>query len=170
MNLNQSTAERNRPVAVGLSNNFARLLREFSRDFERRIFMALAGRGYADLRPAHSSVFANLGLGAVRVTELAERAQVTQQAMGKMLKEVERLGYIARDVDRGDKRAKEIRLTERGMQLTIDCLEVVDELMAYYEERIGHRDFVSLQIQMRDAVGKLELNYLPESWTDHELQ
>ncbi|MDX1734993.1 MAG: MarR family transcriptional regulator, partial [Halioglobus sp.] len=110
----KSTAERNREVAAQLSNNLSRLLREFYRDFERRIFAGLAARGYTDIRPSHSSVFGNLGMGAVRVTELAERAQVTQQAMGKMLKELERLGYIARDIDSGDKRAKEIRLTERG--------------------------------------------------------
>ena len=64
----------------------------------------------------------NLGMGAVRVTELAERAQVTQQAMGKMLKEVERMGYIARDVDKEDKRAKEIRLTETGVALVEESL------------------------------------------------
>ena len=85
--VNKTTAETNQDVAYLLSNNLARLLREFSRDFERRIWQGLKARGYADIRPSHTAVFANLGLGAVRVTELAERAQVTQQAMGKMLKE-----------------------------------------------------------------------------------
>ena len=71
--MNKTTAETNREIACLLSNNLSRLLREFSRDFERRIWRALEARGYPDIRPSHSAVFANLGLGAVRVTELAEK-------------------------------------------------------------------------------------------------
>ncbi|GEM_PF-491173 len=162
----KTTAERNQDIAYRLSNNLSRLLREFSRDFERRIFGALASRGYSDIRSSHSAVFANLGMGAVRVTELAERAQVTQQAMGKMLKELERMGYISRDIDSGDKRAKEIRLTERGIQLAMDCMEVVDEVMAHYRARIGEEELSHLEDCLRSAVHKLELDYLPESWVE----
>jgi DNA-binding MarR family transcriptional regulator len=164
--VNKTTAETNQDVAYLLSNNLARLLREFSRDFERRIWQGLKARGYADVRPSHSAVFANLGLGAVRVTELAERAQVTQQAMGKMLKELERMGYIARDTDSGDKRAKEIRLTERGVQLAADSLEVVAEVRKRYASKIGEQDLQSLEIALRSAVRKIDLKYLPESWAD----
>ena len=164
--MTKSTAETNREIASRLSNNLSRLLREFSRDFERRIWRALQARGYPDIRPAHNAVFANLGLGAVRVTELAERAQVTQQAMGKMLKELERLGYITRAVDSGDKRAREIKLTERGVQLAADTQQVVAQVRNHYEEKIGHRELQQLESQLRLAVKKLELDYLPESWAD----
>ncbi len=164
--MNKTTAETNREIACLLSNNLSRLLREFSRDFERRIWRALEARGYPDIRPSHSAVFANLGLGAVRVTELAERAQVTQQAMGKMLKELERMGYVARDVDSGDKRAKEIRLTERGMALAADNLEVIREVRGQYAERIGEEELEQLETLLRQAVARLELDYLPETWLE----
>ena len=162
----KSTSETNRDIAYRLSNNLPRLLREFSRDFERRIWEQLADRGYPDIRPSHSQVFANLGMGSVRVTELAERAQVTQQAMGKMLKELERLGYIARDIDAGDKRAREIRLTDRGVRLAQDCMEVVDEIRRDYDSRVGAQELAELEERLREVVRKLELDYLPESWTD----
>ena len=164
--MTKSTAETNREIAYKLSNNLSRLLREFSRDFERRIWRALEARGYPDIRPSHSAVFANLGLGAVRVTELAERAQVTQQAMGKMLKELERMGYVAREVDSGDKRAKEIRLTERGIRLAADSLQVMEEVRRYYAGKIGEQELADLETSLRDAVRKLSLDYLPESWAD----
>ncbi|MCB1706090.1 MAG: MarR family transcriptional regulator [Halioglobus sp.] len=164
----KSVAETNQAIAYRLSNNLPRLLREFSKDFERRIWEGLADRGYPDIRPSHSAVFANLGMGAVRVTELAERAQVTQQAMGKMLKELERTGYVARDIDGGDKRAKEIRLTERGVALAVDSMAVVDEVYAQYALKIGRKDLDALEASLRDAVKKLELGYLPESWVDPE--
>lgn len=164
--MSESTAERNQNIAFKLSNNLGRLLREFSKDFERRIWMSLADRGYPDIRPAHSAVFANLGMGAVRVTELAERAQVTQQAMGKMLKELERMGYVTRNVDSGDKRAKDITLTERGVKLAEDSLEVVEEVRTFYASKIGESDLNALEEQLRRAVRDLELEYLPESWAD----
>lgn len=164
--MNKTAAENNQAIAYRLSNNLSRLLREFSRDFERRIWQGLDERGYPDIRPSHSAVFANLGMGAVRVTELAERAQVTQQAMGKMLKELERMGYVTRDIDSGDKRAKEIRLTQRGISLAADSLEVVDQVRAYYALKIGSQSLDELEANLRHAVRKLQLEYLPESWVD----
>jgi len=162
--VSQSTAERNRTIAYRLSNNLSRLLREFSNDFDRHVWRGLAGRGHPDIRPAHSAVFANLGMGAVRVTELAERAQVTQQAMGKMLRELERMGYVTRNIDAGDKRAKEITLTELGVKLAQDSLDVYDQVYATYAGKIGADQLETLENQLRDAVGSLELEYLPESW------
>ena len=164
--MNKSVAEKNQASAYLLSNNLSRLLREFSRDFERRIWQGLAERGYPDIRPSHSAVFANLGMGAVRVTELAERAHVTQQAMGKMLKELERMGYVARDIDDGDKRAKEIRLTPRGVALATDSLAVVNQVRSYYANKIGSPQLDDLEVRLRDAVRKLHLDYLPDSWVD----
>lgn len=164
--MDKTTAEINQDIAYRLSNNLSRLLREFSRDFERRIWLALEARGYPDIRPSHSAIFANLGMGAVRVSELAERARVTQQAMGKMLKELERTGYVARDVDSVDKRAKEIKLTDQGAQLVADSLEVVGEVRQYYAEKIGVADLENLESSLRNAMRKLELDYLPDAWAE----
>lgn len=164
--VSKTTSETNQDIAYKLSNNLSRLLREFSRDFERRIWSAIVERGYPDIRPAHSAVFANLGMGAVRVTELAERAQVTQQAMGKMLKELERMGYVTRNIDSGDKRAKEITVTERGIQLATDSMAVVEEVRASYAHKIGLDKLNALEESLRNAVRDLELEYLPESWME----
>lgn len=161
-----TTAEKNQEIASRLSNDLSRLLREFSRDFERRVGQGLNARGYLDVRSPHSTVFANLGTGAVRVTELAERAQVTQQAMGKMLKELERMGYVARDIDSGDKRAKAIRLTPQGEKLAADIVSVLAETRSYYAQKIGHQELEGLEASLRQALHKLELDYLPSSWAD----
>jgi len=164
--LGKSTSEANREIAFRLSNNLPRLLREFFRDYDHRVLEGIAARGYTDIRPSHSQVLANLGTGSVRVTELAERARVTQQAMGKMLKELERMGYIDRAIDSSDKRAKEIRFTDRGLKLVADAMEVVDEVRDYYASKIGQRRLNALEENLRDAVARLELDYLPESWVD----
>ena len=164
--MSQSVAKQNQAVASQLSNNLSRLLREFSRDFERRICRGLAERGHPDVRPSHSAVFSNLGTGAVRVTELARRAQVTQQAMGKMLKELERMGYLDRGIDGSDKRAKEIRLTRRGIDLARDSQAVINEVRHYYSDKIGPALLDSLERNLREAVRELDFDFLPETWVD----
>jgi DNA-binding MarR family transcriptional regulator len=158
----------NAQLAYRLSNNLSRLLLEFGKDYERRILEKLHRRGHPLIRPSHSSVFSNLGLGAVRVTELAERAQVTQQAMGKILKELERIGYIVRDIDGSDRRAKKIRLTERGMQLVRDSMEIVAEVRQHYAMQVGGDELDQLEAQLARCVSKIELEYLPASWVDPE--
>jgi len=162
--MSKSAAQKNQDIAYKLSNNLVRLLIEFSKDFERRTLALLQQRGHPQIRPSHSMLFSNLGLGAVRVTELAERAQVTQQAMGKMLKEVERMGYIERGIDKNDRRAKEIRLTKKGINLAKDGMQVVDEVRQYYAEKVGAEALDELERNLRVAVHKIGLEYLPESW------
>ncbi len=159
-----SIAEKNQEVAARLSNNLSRLLREFARDYERRIGHILAQQGYADIRPAHCTVLSNLGTGAVRVTELARRAQVTQQAMGKMLKELERMGYVARDVDSADKRARAIRLTSAGEALVETAVAAAEAVREQYAAKVGEAELAELEDKLRSALDSLQLDYLPETW------
>jgi DNA-binding MarR family transcriptional regulator len=159
-------AAENRELAYRLSNNLGRLLREFGKDYENRVHALLNARGHPHIRPSHSTVFANLGTGAVRVTELARRAQVTQQAMGKMLKELERMGYIERAVDGSDKRAREIRLTERGVALVRDTQQALEEVQSHYQQKIGQESLTEIENGLRQAVGRLQLDYLPDTWTE----
>ena len=107
-------------------------------------------------------------MGSVRVNELAERAHVTQQAMGKMLKELEQMGYIARDTDSKDKRAREIRLTERVIKLVKYSMDVVEEVRRHYDGKVGKAELANLEEALRTTVKKLELDYLPESWVERD--
>lgn len=149
-----------------LSGTLARILREFSRDYDRRIARGIQARGHPRIRLSHQVVFANIGLGQTRVTELAECAQITQQAMGKTLRELEELGYIERATDEQDRRAKAIRLTQRGLQLVADAVEVAEEVHAEYAARIGESEFAELETRLRETARKLQLDYLPPSWAD----
>lgn len=161
--MNESNSKHN---AHKLSNNFSRLLIELARNFEHRALEKCHERGHTKIRRSHSSLFSNLGFGAVRLTELASRASITQQAMGKLVKEMERVGYVKRHIDETDKRAKIIELTERGEQLVHDSMEIVDEITEEYIEAIGTKDFESLKVLLKLAVDKLRLRYLHESWND----
>ncbi|MCR9104585.1 MAG: MarR family transcriptional regulator [Gammaproteobacteria bacterium] len=166
MSMSTNTSGTHCGASRRLSASLARVLRELDKDFERRIYQELAARGYPDVRPSHGPVFSNLGLGAMRVTQLAQRSQVTQQAMGKMLKELELLGYVVRNVDQGDRRAREIQLTERGQALVECAGAAADAVREYYAQRIGSTALDDLEARLRDAARTLALQHLPPDWAD----
>ena len=147
-------------------SNLNRLLLEFGRDYERRVMTELQRRGHSLIRPSHTTVFSHLGHGAVRVTELAERAHVTQQAMGKMLKELERIGYIVRDIDGSDRRAKKIRPTERGRELMRDMETVVEEVRRFYVARVGEDALTELEDKLAHCVSKVQPEVVAQGWLD----
>src|SRR5688572_27819675 len=65
-------------------------------------------------KPSHSAVFAQIRPEGSRLTELARAANMTAQAMGELVDELEELGYLERQPDPTDRRAKLIVLTDRG--------------------------------------------------------
>ena len=66
------------------------------------------------LRAAHTQVFESLDPEGTRLTTLAERAQMSHQAMGEMVDELVRRGYLERLPDPADRRARLIRPSARG--------------------------------------------------------
>ena len=165
MNTTEAVNRRN-AITQRLAATLPRILREFSRDFDRRVTRKLRERGHSSISLSHQIVFSNLGLGTARVTELADRAQITQQAMGKTLRELENLGYLKRVVDPTDRRARAISMTDKGLQLVEDAVEVIDEIREEYIAKIGAQELEELDARLREAAAKLELDYLPQLWAE----
>jgi DNA-binding MarR family transcriptional regulator len=88
----------------------ALVVRQMTDDLQRR----LQDAGFVDQRLAHNTVFAHIPPEGIRLTALAERAAMTKQAMGELVADLERLGYVRRRADPADRRAKVIELTDRG--------------------------------------------------------
>jgi DNA-binding MarR family transcriptional regulator len=105
--------------------------------YERELYPRLSAAGFADLRPGHGCVFGTITPEGSRLTELAERANLTKQAVGEVVSELERAGYVERVPDPSDGRAKIIRLTERGTEAWKFGWSVLDEVMERWEERYG---------------------------------
>jgi len=102
-----------------------------------------AARGGHAVRPSHSAVLGQMTAGGARLTELAKGANMTPQAMGELVDELEGLGYLVRAPDPTDRRAKLITLTESGRQ----CVSAGTATIGDIESRItevlgasGHRD------------------------------
>jgi DNA-binding MarR family transcriptional regulator len=105
------------------------LLTEFERE--------LGESGYGDIRPTHGCVFRFVREDGMRLTELAETAGVTKQSAGEMVDGLVELGYVERIPDPEDRRAKLIRLTDRGMKAQGFGFGLFAELEARWTERYG---------------------------------
>ena len=74
----------------------------------------LAAGGMDDLRFADGVLFQHLVEGPRTIGSLAERLEVTQQAVSKSVADLERRGYVTRAPDPDDARARRVALTDRG--------------------------------------------------------
>lgn len=118
-----------------------------------KIVDGVVGAGYPQ-KPSHSAVFAQIKPEGSRLTDLARGANITPQAMGELVDELEDLGYVERRPDPTDRRAKLIVLTERGRacvaagMATVDGIE--DRIRATLGER-GHRQLRTMLHKLLDA-------------------
>jgi len=121
-----------------------------------RIQQELDAAGYSDLRPAHYVVFQHMRPEGVRLTELAEEAQITKQSMGYLVDYLEQQGYTKRAPDPADGRAKVIQFTERGKEVERAAREVILNVEAEWGKRLGEQRLQHLRQTLKDLVAILE--------------
>jgi DNA-binding MarR family transcriptional regulator len=119
--------------------NVGRLLLRAQRTFDTELNARLRKRGYGDIRPAHSAVFAHIDPGGTRSSELARRAGMTKQSMGELVADLEEKGYVGRVEDPVDRRARVVRLTSKGRRYVRDALVIIGEIEEAYARRLGTR-------------------------------
>jgi DNA-binding MarR family transcriptional regulator len=97
----------------------------------------LNATGHSTIRPGHGCVFRFIDEGGSRLTDLADRSGLTKQAVGEVVADLERLGYVERAPDPADGRAKVIKLTALGADAQNVAREIFAELEREWEERYG---------------------------------
>lgn len=111
----------------------------------REVFLALndlvlarlADCGYGDVRAAHTAVFQYLDDHGTTVSALAARAQITKQAMAELVQYLEARGYLHREPDPDDRRAKLVLPTERGRDVVAIAQDLVPDLEARIAAVLG---------------------------------
>jgi DNA-binding MarR family transcriptional regulator len=113
---------------------------------------------YPGLRSAHLIVFQTLDHppGGTRLTELAERAQITAQSMGELVDALEQGGYVHRIPDPSDRRAKLICYTERGWAAHERGGAIVATLQAEWAGRLGREKFEQLLALLQELHDSLQ--------------
>jgi DNA-binding MarR family transcriptional regulator len=93
------------------------------------------------------------------VTDLAARTQLTKQYVGRLVAELQDLGYLELAPDPSDGRAKLTRLSPRGHELTRVAEGIIAAIEADWSERLGAGAYGAL----RRGLVKLILALQPES-------
>ena len=92
----------------------ARVLSLMARNVDVPLALSnLAARG--KLSASHVHITRHLALDGSRLTDLAQRANLTKQAMGKLVEQCEAWGLVARLDDPRDARARRIVFTPVGL-------------------------------------------------------
>ncbi len=113
--------------------------------------------GHQDLRPAHARLMVFLGWDGSRITDIARAQDVSKNAVGQLVSEMEDLGYVERAPDPADGRAKIVRYTDQGVALIADAAAIAERLDAEIADIIGGKRLDDLRSILADICHHLEL-------------
>lgn len=108
----------------------------------------LARQGHPDVRPVHGFVLQAVADGCPAV-ELGRRLGVTKQAAAKHVEALEGLGYLRRDPDPCDARARIVRRTERGEDCLRRSARILGDLRAGWAAELGPDRVEDLERDLR---------------------
>lgn len=120
------------------------------RAMDERVRLAMREAGY-DVTVAQSRIAQRIAEEGTRLTELADRAQVTKQTASLLVAALEREGLVERVPDPADGRARLIRLSARGQEAAARAKEVVLGVEREWTEHLGPE----LSEQLREGLVRL---------------
>lgn len=121
------------PDAAWRGSNAGRMLFSAADRFAREKLRAVHEGGFAALTDAQLALFQSLDLHGTRLTMLSARAGMTKQAMLELVDKAEARGFVERQPDPDDRRAKAVVFTPAGAQV----LDHLRRGVAVAEERMA---------------------------------
>ncbi len=128
-----------------------------------QVFNGVRAAGYDDLNPAHVALFRYPTLDGLRPIEIAERMQITKQSVHELLTHMEQRGYLVREPDPSNRRARVVRLTESGKRLELVVRAAAGAAEEQIATMLGARRFNQLREALLVLVEQLDA---PRSGTE----
>lgn len=144
----------NRPPPLG------NLLSAAARTLAAELDAGIAAAGFEHVRAAHAPVFQVIDPEGTRLSVLAERAGMTKQAMGELIRHLESHGYIDTEPDPSDRRARLARLTSRGWSVVDAGLAVVTRFDDHLDAIIGRDEVERLRETLSAIISGAGSTYL----------
>ena len=155
------------PTSLTADANIAELVQRFRdnalgvvlfllvEDYESRFLQAYRRLGFDDVRRSHGAVLRHLDGRGATMSLLSQRAGLTKQTIGKIVRQLEQLGYLTVAVSADDRRARLVRISARGEQLVSASNRVVETIRRHYRQRLGEAAFDALYRQLDRATREL---------------
>ncbi len=113
-----------------------RVLALMARDVDVPLALAnLAAR--AQVGAAHIHITRHLAVGGSRLTDLAQSAGMSKQAMGDLVDQCEAWGLVTREPDPHDKRARTVVFTASGLHWLQAFRAAVTQAEAEFRQAVG---------------------------------
>lgn len=90
-----------------------------------------------EFRTPHTALLPHIDFEGTRLTELASRVGTSKQAVGELVAELEEMGFLRRDPDPADARARLVRFTAHGRRALLHGLSILTQLEAELAAEIG---------------------------------
>jgi len=107
------------------------------RDFTKRLLEKMKLRGHEGFNNSNVQILRYIPLEGIRLTDLAKTTEISKQSVSEVVDELVIKGYLKKESDTKDLRAKKISLTELGEKLLSDGREVIKEIQLEYTEIVG---------------------------------
>ncbi len=134
------------------SEPLGNLLRMAYLGFVDQVHAGLTAAGFADVRPAHLTIFQHLDPGGTRISTLARRARISEQSVSALVDYLEQRGYVERRPDPTHRRATLVCLTARGEAEGRACAQVLDALEQALERRLGAEKLRALHATLAEVL------------------
>jgi DNA-binding MarR family transcriptional regulator len=138
---------------------WGKILGYLKKQFDKWAVDRLAQKGYKGFKMTYMPVILNIDPNGTSNNDLALRAKVTKQAMSKVIKELQKSGYVSSKTDPNDKRSTIFKLTSKGENLIKCVRESVGELMDEYRKLIGKKNYDGLLTQLITIIEYMDKNY-----------
>ena len=128
------------------------LLRLAHQQWTLAVETKLAEEGFDDIKPHYANIFTFVPPEGMQVTQLTELAHVRKQSMTQTVEELEKLGYVERRPDPGDKRGKLVFLTERGKKVSPIAREAGKLVDQHWAELTSAEEIEALREALRSVL------------------
>ncbi|BBY03577.1 MarR family winged helix-turn-helix transcriptional regulator [Mycobacterium seoulense] len=118
-----------------------------------RLRAAFAAAGLDGIRPAQAVALMPLAAGGLHASDLADRLQVSRQAVAQAITGLERHGYVTRVPNPLDARARIIELTPRGRHALRVMRSSAVDLEGRWERILGRRRLAELRETLQMLLG-----------------
>jgi DNA-binding MarR family transcriptional regulator len=139
---------------VAPTPSIALLFRNAHLAIDAEVRATLAREGFAEILPGHAIVLRNLGEDGARPIELAAKAQVSRQAIAKVVDELEHLGLVRRDPDPDDGRGVIVRYTAHGLAGLAVARRRMRELEREFAREVGAEQWRAVRSALEALFGE----------------
>ena len=103
-----------------------------------------------DLKPTQARNLLLIDRTGTRLSELAQRADITKQRMMQVVDELQSMGCVRRTPDPEDNRAKVVRLTARGLRPRAEARRALLAVEARVRRQLGERRYDQLASMLEE--------------------